>query len=248
MSAQKAHDLGLPQDRYVYLHGCADINDIWNVTQRPELHCSPAIEIAARESFAHSGTSVDDLKYLDLYSCFPAVVQIARDALGIPADDSRALTVTGGLPYFGGPGNNYVMHSIATMLEKLRQDPGSYGLVSGNGWYVTKHSYGIYSTTPPKQAFHRTDPAILQREIEELPHVAVETQPTGKGVVETYTVLFDKNNQPETGIVIGRLENQKRFIANTPNDPGFLRHLVENDPIGQSGHLEQVGNRNLMSW
>jgi hypothetical protein len=36
---------------------------------------------------------------------------------GRARDDTRPLTVTGGLPWFGGPGNNYSTHAIATMME-----------------------------------------------------------------------------------------------------------------------------------
>ena len=51
--------------------------------------------------------------------------------------------------FAGGPWNNYVMHSIATMVERLRDDAGALGLVTANGGYVTKHAFGVYSTRPP---------------------------------------------------------------------------------------------------
>ena len=75
-------------------------------------------------------------------------MNFARDALGIAADDPRPLTVTGGLPYHGGAGSDYLTHSIATMARVLREDPGALGLVSGVGMHMTKHVYGVYSTEP----------------------------------------------------------------------------------------------------
>ncbi len=72
-------------------------------------------------------------------------MQIACRELGIdPFGDARPLTVTGGLTFAGGPGNNYVTHSIATLVERLREDPDALGLATAVGWYLTKHAVGIY--------------------------------------------------------------------------------------------------------
>ena len=105
-----------------------------------------------------AGLAVDDLDYVDVYSCFPSAVQVAARELGLPlADAARPLTVTGGLTFAGGPWNNYVMHSIATMTELLRANPGTRGLITANGGYLTKHSFGVYATTPPAEGFRWQD-------------------------------------------------------------------------------------------
>ena len=96
---------------------------------------------------------MDDIDLIDLYSCFPSAVEIACNEMEISQDDPRGLTITGGLPYFGGPGNNYVTHSIAEMIDKVRSRPGSKGLITANGNYITKQSAGIYSTEPIKTHF-----------------------------------------------------------------------------------------------
>ena len=113
---------------------------------RRDLGASPAIGIAGRAALDLAGVGVDDLAHVDLYSCFPSAVQIAAEEIGLGTD--RPLTVTGGLSFAGGPWNNYVSHSIATMVERLRDDAGSLGLVTANGGYLTKHAFGVYSTTP----------------------------------------------------------------------------------------------------
>src|SRR4029434_2979729 len=82
---------------------------------------------------------------------------------------SRPLTVTGGLGFAGGPANNYPTHAIAAMVDACRQDPGSIGMVSALGWYVTKHSIGVYSTAPPERGFSRVDPASTQANVDALP-------------------------------------------------------------------------------
>lgn len=76
---------------------------------------------------------INDVDFIDFYSCFPSAVQIACDALGIKIDDPRDLSITGGLRFFGGPGNNYPMHSIATAMDLVRNKPGSFGLTTGLG-------------------------------------------------------------------------------------------------------------------
>ena len=101
-----------------------------------------------RPRCVRAGVGIDDIAHLDLYSCFGSSVNFARDALGLAADDPRGFTVTGGLPYHGGAGSDYVTHSIATMAGRLRADPGSVGLVSGVGMHMTKHVFGVYSTEP----------------------------------------------------------------------------------------------------
>jgi acetyl-CoA C-acetyltransferase len=103
---------------------------------------------ASREAFARAGVGLDDVAHLDLYSCFASSLHFARDALGLAADDPRPLTVTGGLPYHGGPGSNYCAHSIATMVERLRAEPGALGLVSGVGMHMAHHVFALYSTSP----------------------------------------------------------------------------------------------------
>ncbi|HEY8172691.1 MAG TPA: acetyl-CoA acetyltransferase, partial [Dehalococcoidia bacterium] len=126
-SVAHARQLGVPESKWVYLRGCGDATDHWFLTERDNYDTSPAIRTNAARALEMAGTSIDDIDFFDLYSCFPSAVQIGRDMLGIAQDDLRPLTVTGGLPYFGGPGNNYVTHSIAAMVEKLRAAPGTTG-------------------------------------------------------------------------------------------------------------------------
>src|SRR5581483_3897259 len=105
------------------------------------------------------GLSVDDIAHIDLYSCFPAAVQIGAAELGLPLDDpARPLTVTGGLTFAGGPGNNYAGHGVATLVSILRREPEAIGLATALGWYATKHAIGLYSATPPVSPFRSLDP------------------------------------------------------------------------------------------
>ena len=233
-SLEKARALGVPDDRLVYLHGCADADDIWHVAERADLHSSPALRLAGRTALQMAGRSIDAIDVFDLYSCFPCAVQIACDAFGIDVDDPRDLTVTGGLPYFGGPGNNYSMHAIAAMMDRLRAQPGSFGMLNANGWYVTKHSVGVYSTTPTAGPWRRTAPSALQARIEAGERARFTETPEGRATVETYTVVFDRDG-PLRGVVVGRLADGTRFLAQPTGDPETLRRWVETDMLGAPG-------------
>src|SRR5262249_60021742 len=124
-----------------------------------------------------------------LYSCFPAAVQIGRDMLGIAAADPRPLTVTGGLPYFGGPGNNYSMHAIAETMDRVRGRPGSIGLVTALGWYLTKHAFRVYCAAPKDGPFVRDDPAPRQALLDAAPPPALARPPSGPAPTRPLTAL-----------------------------------------------------------
>ena len=243
-SVAKARELGVAEDRMVYLHGCADANDIWNVSERVNYHSSPAVRTLGEKAFAMAKKTVADIDYFDIYSCFPSAVQIACDELGIAHDDPRGLTVTGGLPYFGGPGNNYVMHSIATMMEVLRRNPGKFGLLNANGWFVTKHSLGIYSTTPLTEGWRREVPADYQQAILQEAHPPFTETPNGNGTIETYTVLHGREGV-ERALVIGLLDDGTRFIAETPDDVHTLQKMMGRDMLGAPGTASTGDKKNL---
>lgn len=234
VSTALADELGIPQPRRVYLHGCSDAADVWTLSERPELHRSPAIRGCSQLALSMAGITLDQVDAFDIYSCFPSAVEVACQEIGLAEDDPRGLTVTGGLPYFGGPGNNYVTHSIAQMMQVVRARPGSHGMVTGNGSYLTKHSAGIYSTRPVQGRWQREDPARLQAVMDAGPTVRVETAPSGAAVIETYTIAFT-GESPSSGFVLGRLPNGDRFVATVPAQPALLAQMVAQDQLGRSG-------------
>ena len=246
-SAGEARRLGIPEAKWVYLLGSGDATDIWFWSDRPNFYSSRAIERCGRRSFESAGVTIDDINYFDLYSCFPIAVEIACDMLGIPDGDARPLTMTGGLPYFGGPGNNYTTHGIASMVERLRAEPGTRGLVTAIGWYITKHAAGIYSTTPGDAEWSRPDMTADQREIDTMPHPELVDQPDGPATIETYTVTHDREGKAELGIVVGLLGDGRRFIANVAGDAEVLAGMTQREMVGVSGRVrhDAAAGKNL---
>jgi acetyl-CoA C-acetyltransferase len=245
VSEALADALGIARDKRVYLHGTAAAHDQWFVSERARLDRSPAMRLSAQHALAQAGKSLADVSFFDIYSCFPSAVQIACSELGLSLDDPRGFTVTGGLPYFGGPGNNYVTHAIAEMVQRVRASPGSFGLVMANGGLVTKEAVGLFSTAPPTQPFVREPASVIQDEIDKAPKVAIVDAPKGRAAIETYAVLHGKSG-PESGVLFGRLASTgERFVAVTPGDAQTLQRIEAVDALGLPGTVSQVGGKNV---
>eukprot|EP01052_Picozoa_sp_SAG31_P024741 SAG31_NODE_2125_length_6396_cov_10.043036_4_plen_435_part_00 len=242
-SAGQARKFGIPDEQLVYLHGCGDAYEPQPPLRRRHLHRSEAVRIAGDRAFTMANVQPADITYVDLYACFPVAPQIAARELGLPSDDGTKMTLTGGLMYNGGPGANTAMHGLAALVPKLRSDPGSIGLIYANGGMMTKHSIGIYSTTPfptNDQMWAREDPVITQRALNTISEVAVAEVPSGLGKVESYTVLHAKST-PRTIAVIGYLldgpDEGKRFIANMRVNDENLRIAFHEDLLGKVGRV-----------
>jgi len=227
-SVGKARALGVPESRWVYLLGGADARERTPV-ERADLSTGPASVLAIRRALDVAGLAPEEVAAFDFYSCFPIAVFNVRDGLGIQPDDPRPLTVTGGLPYFGGAGNNYSMHAIAEMVRRLRAAPGEVGLVAANGGFLSKYSVGVYSTdAAPWRGF---DSKALQAEIDGWTAPAVAPG-EGAGVVDTYTI--DYSGPAPVATVVGRLDDGgERFVAMTdPADAGLAQRMIETEPLG----------------
>ena len=227
-STAKADALGVPEDRRVYLRGSAYAEDPSHVAGHPELWRSPAMAVAAATALAGAGVGADDVAHFDLYSCFASSVCFALDALGISEDDRRALTQTGGLPYHGGPGSNYMTHALAAMVETLRRDPGSYGVTSGVGMHMQKHAYGVWSTDPGTGVLADTAPPATGA-----PLTIVES-PEGKAIVATYTVLHGRDGAPERAVLICDLPGGDRCYALLDGGSALLAETEVDELIGRT--------------
>jgi acetyl-CoA C-acetyltransferase len=230
-SVECATRLGVTRDRWVFLHGQADMREP-DLLRRPSLGEAPSAVTAVRHALEIAGLSIGDIDFFDFYSCFPIAVSNITEPLGLCADDDRGLTLTGGLPFFGGAGNNYSMHAIAEATQRVRSKPGSHALVSANGGVLSKTSVGIYSTAPT--ALRSDDSAALQRLIDASESPAHAAHPHGWATIETFTVHHDRNCK--TGIVVGRTEaGAERFLAQVAAEDVAMLELLETveQPVGQ---------------
>ena len=241
-SVEKAEHLQIPKDQWVFPHAGADSHDTYSVTERYELDRSPAIRIGGRRALELAGVGIDDIAHVDLYSCFPSAVQVAAREIGLPVGDpARPLTVTGGLTFAGGPWNNYVMHSIATMTELLRENPGARGLITANGGYLTKHSFGVYSATPPSGEFRWED---VQQAVDTEPTRTALVQWDGVGTVESWTTPYDRDGNPEKAFLAVRTPDGSRTLA-LIDDPDQAAYSVAEDIAGAAVRVHPDGRASL---
>src|SRR6202034_3008014 len=175
----------------------------WSPVARPAPGAAPAMTATTSAALGAAGTGIDDVSAFDLYSCFPCALELAIEGVGLSPDDKRRLTVTGGLPYFGGPGNNYSLHAVATMVDRLRHE-GGRGLVTALGWYLTKHAAGVYGATPPPRGWRRADTASAQAAID-ASAVEIASEAAGPAVVVASTVGSGQGGEISAAPVIARL-------------------------------------------
>jgi acetyl-CoA C-acetyltransferase len=236
-SVATARSLGIPEDRWIYWWGGAHTQEeAWFASERPNLAQCPAMLDASLGALQNAGVTIDEVDLIDFYSCFPVAVELAAAQLGLEEDDPRGFTVTGGLPYAGGPASAYCLHSIAALAERLRERPGAKGLATGNGWYLTKHAASVWSSEPkPGDPPSAQLPASLPAANMARTPVAVDPGARGRASIETYTVLYDREGAPARGIVLGRTEQGRRFLANTPRDRDLLEAFVSVEEVGRAG-------------
>jgi acetyl-CoA C-acetyltransferase len=234
MSAEAAEAAGVPRDRWVFPWAGAKCDDSLWAAQRLEYARSPALEAAAGAALDAACIGVGDVAFFDLYSCFPCSVEMSADAVGVAVDDPRGLTVTGGLLFFGGPGNNYVSHAVATMAQRLRAEPGAIGYVSGVSYYMSKHSVGVYSATPPPNGWRYADTKAIQQELDaQIPEIAPEAD--GDALVNAFTVEWDREG-PVRAPVYATLPDGRRVVA-TPDDAGLPKELSGRSIVGEKVHV-----------
>jgi acetyl-CoA C-acetyltransferase len=236
-SVEKARSLGIPEDRWVFVHSGADCHEHKFISERWTFSETPAIARGGRAALELAGIDIDDVEIVDLYSCFPSAVQLGARSLGLGLD--RQLTRTGGLPFAGGPWNNYVMHAIASVVTDVRERPGSHGFVWANGGYATKHAFGVYGTEAHPEGFRHTSP---QDEIDALPRrsLAEPESAAGPATIEAYTVMHDRDGRPETAIAACLLADGRRAWG-TSGDAGLAAAMCDGEWVGRAAELSADG-------
>lgn len=239
-SAKKARELGIPEEKWVYPLAGVKGYDHFSASVREEFYTSPGIRKVGSKLLEMTDTKVEELNFVDLYSCFPSAVQVAAKEYGLP--EERPLTVTGGLTFGGGPLNNYVMHSIARTVELLRETTNGKGLVTANGGNIYKHVHGLYGSEPPSEPFRF---ANVQNEIDDLPSRKILAAYTGDATIEGYTVMYD-GFDPSIGHVACRTPNGNRTWANT-TDSELVEGMTQEEFCGRPVRLNSEGNLRILS-
>ena len=227
-SAGKARELGIPQEHWVFLHGMAEGTEI-DLTQRIDPSTSAMACLVADKALDMADVTPANIDMIDIYSCFPCAVTAISDHLGLPADGSVPLTMTGGLPYFGGPGNNYSMHALAETVWRLREREDAWALVTANGGILSKHVSGVFSRKPSSIDWAGTETCINSDVLERKPIAA----DPGAGTILSYTVNYMGPN-PAQAIVLCETDDGERFVSCTaPDDQATVLAMLHQDPTGK---------------
>jgi acetyl-CoA C-acetyltransferase len=243
--AETARHAGVAPEAVTYLSGWADAYDVWYLSERPAVDRSPALDRCVRSALDASGYAGEDLAGFDLYSCFPSSVEVAKESFGIHPGDRRPVTLTGGLPYHGGPGSNYVTHAVCNAIERVRSGRGPVA-VQGNGYYLTKQAVGIYSRDAPRTTPGpgRTD---LGAEAAGDPTVEVDAGFSGNARIRAWTIPYGRDGEHEAGIVVLDTKDGTRTIARADTDLTAMLLGADRDLVGEAVVVRPNGATNLAS-
>jgi acetyl-CoA C-acetyltransferase len=236
-SLAKARAAGVPEDRLVHVWGGASAEEPRDYLVRDqfyESHPQNAVLKAVMDLVGGDGKAFDAI---ELYSCFPCVPKMARRTLGFSADLQP--TVTGGLTFFGAPLNTYMTHAACAMVRELRGG-AKLGLLYGQGGFVTKHHGLVLSRQAPPHALAQD--TSVQAEADRHRGAVPEfvTEASGKGSVESFTVIYGRGGEVEHGVVMLRTTTDARVLARVPaNDDATMAHLLNMDrtPVGSVGDV-----------
>ena len=236
-----ADALGIAADARVYPWSTGHCADVAPPSGRPSIHRSGALRAAIEATLRGARLGVDDLTAFDLYSCFPAAVQLSMQVLGLRPDDPRLLTLTGGLPYFGGPGANYVTHAIVAAVERCRGAATQRALVVGVGGAPSDFAATVFAATPPDVAW-AIDRCASMAAVLETERVPVDNTREGRAVVEAMTVVHERDSGPMRVPIIARYADGVRTGAQAA-DASLARELAGTSLVGREVRVGSCDGR-----
>jgi acetyl-CoA C-acetyltransferase len=223
-SAGRAQALGIPRERWVFPLASTESNHMQPVAEREVLHGCPGARIAGQQALASAGLAIADVDLLELYSCFPVAVEIYAAELGI--DPARDLTVTGGMPFAGGPLNNYVLQATARMAELLRAGAGRTGLVSSVSGYLTKQGFGLWSTRVPVRPHAFVD--VTDQVAAVAPARPVRAPEDAPVRILATTVMYHEDRRL-CGVALAEYADGARTVVSTADEAAMER--LEREPF-----------------
>ncbi len=246
-SLAKARAAGIAEDRLVHVRGGASAEEPRDYLEREaffESHAQNAVLKAVTDLAGGDGKAFDAI---ELYSCFPCVPKMARRTLGLGPDIQP--TVTGGLTFFGAPLNTYMTHAACAMVRKLRGG-ARLGLLYGQGGFVTKHHALVLSRQAPLAPLAQETSVQSEADRHRGAVPDFVTEANGKGSVESFTVIYGRDNEVDHGVVMLRTSANARALARVPaNDRQTLAHLLNMDrtPVGSSGDIVTADD-GVLEW
>ncbi len=235
------HAAELEESKFIYLHSGADAS-VPLISEQADLSCSPAMNWALGKAFDIAELEAKDIGPIDIYSCFPVAVSLAIEALNQPERSLRSYSLTGGLTFFGGPGNNYSLHAIAALAQALRKDGSKPGMISANGGVINKESVGIYAAQPVKGEWS-PDRISPPNKMERDKRLKAAHFISGKAKIKSYTLPYGKNS---TGAATLWMEDENGLpcfglLAGAPEDTDLIGMTVNVTSDEKRNHAVLAG-------
>lgn len=231
----KARALGLDERRFIYPLAVVDSEHMVTLSERAEIHRSPGFELAGARALELLGRGIEEIDHIELYSCFPAAVRIQQRELGISL--SRRVTETGGMTFGGGPLNNFVIQSWVKMVERLREDPGSRGLVTAVSGLITKQGVSLLGPEPEIPFVHDR---VSEQAKSAWKTIRVEPEAEGRATVSTYTVSTARD--AASGVALVCDFDESRRTLRVVQDPDLAEEAMREELCGREVELLPGGD------
>lgn len=225
-SEDLADKLGIPKNKRVYPLASSETNHMIAPIQRPKLSESTGLDLAAKFIKDICDEHKIQPNTYDLYSCFPIAVQMFADSLNLGSEDVK--TVTGGMPFAGGPLNNYMIHSTVKMLSEIRNNHSSIGLVTGVSGMMTKQAFALWAKEPLIQFISKDvteDAASIEHP------VGMSTQTNGIAIILGYTIFKDANKDMKVVIYGEDSQNKRKVLIS--KDKEIIKNMGEEEWVGK---------------
>lgn len=230
-SVATARALGIPRERWVFPLAVADSNFMLPMTERAEPHRSFGFFHAGRKVLAHVGCGIDEIEHLELYSCFPIAVRAQMRELGI--SNRRAITLTGGMAFAGGPLNNFALQALPTMVDRLRANPGSLGMATAVSGMLTKQGISLWSSEPCTRGFAHFD--VSEDTQRDTTVRTIVDDASGHGRIVTYTVLY-AGDAPSHAALLCDLDDGTRALVRS-DDASLMERMMREEFCGRAVQL-----------
>ncbi|MEQ1492396.1 MAG: acetyl-CoA acetyltransferase, partial [Terricaulis sp.] len=248
-SLAKAKAAGVSEEQLIYVGHGAAAREPGDVLARERLDHSLSLDASLQGALRFNKLTSADIDLVELYSCFPVMPKLARRAIDWPVD--RQMTTFGGLTFGGGPVGNYMSHAIACMTLYLRESGNLHGLLFGNGGFATTSHSIVISRDPAIASRGAHDPSVQDDadSWREPAPVLLQTY-NGAATIETYTVFYDRDGAPKSGVIVARTPARERFLAHVAADSSELIAFLTDgaaEPVGSTGHATTDAD-GLVHW
>ncbi len=227
-AAEVAEGAGVAHDRWLFPAASVESNLMVPLTERAALHRSFAAAEVGRALGRLAGRPVAEVDLLELYSCFPAALQIQCRELGLGDRAGSELTVTGGMHFAGGPLNSFTLQALARIVDELRGHPDATALLTSISGMMTKVGGGLWSSSPPPGGFRAEDVTDAVRAATAT--MSVDRDHTGEAIIAGYTVGH-RGGEPVDAVVIADAPAGTRAVA-TSVDPSIVATLRDGEWCG----------------